>query len=113
MAAAISYLGEFHCNRNRSKSVTCAAMFMSMSVFYQAVMGMFIMPIDLQMTVFGMVYRPWRFFILISSLINALSFVSITFLPESPKFMLAMGMPKEALEILKIVHRVNNGDKAV
>lgn len=112
-AAGISYLGEFHCNRNRSKFVTFAAMFMSMAIFYQALMGIFIMPIDWEFSAFGMVYRPWRFFILLSSLINALAFVSFTLLPESPKFMMAMGMPQEALHILKIIHRVNNGDKEV
>lgn len=76
-------------------------------------MGIFIMPIDWEFSVFGMAYRPWRFFILLSSLINALAFVSFTFLPESPKFMMAMGMPNEALEILKKIHRVNKGDKEV
>lgn len=112
-AAGISYLGEFHCDRNRSKFVTFAAMFMSMGVFYQALMGIFIMPIDWEFSLFGMVYRPWRFFILLSSLINALAFVSFTFLPESPKFLMAMGMQQEALDILKNIHRMNNGDKEV
>lgn len=112
-AAGISYLGEMHCNRNRSKFVTFAAMFMSMAVFYQALMGIFIMPIDWEFSVFGMTYRPWRFFILLSSMINALAFVSFTFLPESPKFMLAMGMSKEALDILKFIYRMNKGDKEV
>lgn len=76
-------------------------------------MGIFIMPIDWEFSVFGMVYRPWRFFILLSSLINAIAFVSFTFLPESPKFMMAMGKPQEALDILKIVHRMNKGDTEV
>lgn len=109
MASSISYLGEFHCNRNRSRYVTFAAMFMTVSVIYQALMGLFIMPIDWQMSVFGMAYRTWRLFIIFSSMINALAFVSVAFLPESPKFVLTMGRPAEALEILKTVYRINKG----
>lgn len=110
MASSISYLGEFHCNRNRSRYVTFAAMFMTVSVIYQALMGLFVMPIDWQMSVFGMNYRTWRLFILFSSMINALAFVIIAFLPESPKFVLTMGRPEEALEILKTVYRINKGN---
>lgn len=111
MAAAISYLSEFHCNANRTKYVTIAAMFMTLSVAYQGVMGLFIMPIDWEVTLFGgmMVYRPWRFFILLSSALSAVACVVLVFLPESPKFLLAMGKPDEALETLKMVYSWNTG----
>lgn len=72
-------------------------------------MGLFVMPIDWEMSVFGMAYRTWRLFILFSSMINAFAFVSVAFLPESPKFVLTMGRPEEALEILKTVYRMNKG----
>lgn len=108
-ASAISYLGEFHCNENRAKYVTLAAMCTSMSAIYQPLMGLFVMPMPWQFEIFGLLYTPWRMYILISSLINAIAFGLLMFLPESPKFMLAMGKPDEALAILRRVYATNTG----
>lgn len=109
-ASAISYLGEFHSDKTRSRSVTFAAMFMPICVMYQAVVGWFVMPMTWEFSLFGLLYKPWRLYILSSSLINALSFVILLVLPESPKFMLAMGKNEKALEILQNVYAVNTGN---
>lgn len=107
-AAGISYLGEFHSNRTRSKHVTFAAMFMTLSIVYQPLMGLFIMPRQWAFSLFGlMLVRPWRIYILISSLTSALTFLVITWLPESPKFELAMGRKDESLTILRRIYVAN------
>lgn len=51
--------------------------------------------------------RPWRIYILISSCTSALAFLAITWLPESPKFLLAMGRKEEALAILRRIYAAN------
>lgn len=108
MSAAISYLGEFHCNKNRARHVTFAAMFMTISIVYQALMGLFIMPRTWEFSLFGLlIVRSWRIYILISSGTSALAFIAICLLPESPKFMLAMGQPNEAVRILGIAYEAN------
>lgn len=108
MSAAISYLGEFHCNKNRARHVTFAAMFMTISIVYQALMGLFIMPRTWEFSLFGwMVIRSWRLYILITSGTSALAFVAICLLPESPKFELAMGRPDEAVRILSRAYAAN------
>lgn len=85
-------------------------MFMPISVVYQAVVGWFIMTMDWQFSFLGLVvYKPWRLYILCSSIINALCFLVLIFLPESPKFKLAMGKNDEALDILKRVYTLNTG----
>lgn len=108
-AAAISYLGEFHCIKNRAKYVTLAAMFMPLSIVYQPAMALFILPMSWEINIFGFAYGPWRMFVLTSSFVNLLAFLSISFLPESPKFMLAMAKPDQALDILKIAYSSNTG----
>lgn len=72
-------------------------------------MGWLIMTMDWKYTVFGFVYSPWRLYIVLSSLINAFAYCIFLFLPESPKFMLAMGKQKEALDILVIGYKANGG----
>lgn len=93
---------KFHCTSS-------AAMFMPISIVYQPIMGWLIMTMDWKYTLLGYVYSPWRLYIAISSLINAFAYCIFLFLPESPKFLLAMGKPKEALDILIIGYKANGG----
>lgn len=108
--SGIAYLGEFHSNKTRSKYVTFTAMFSTLSIVYMSSIGWLVIPSDWTMTIFGMVYRPWRLFILSSSCINLVAFIGLLFMPESPKFMLAMGKEADALEIIKNVYHFNTGN---
>lgn len=54
-------------------------------------------------------YKPWRLFLAMCSLPEILSFLIITFLPESPKFVLDQGKPHEAYRILQKMNRMNKG----
>lgn len=61
-----------------------------------------------------MVYGTWRIFIVCTSGILALTFASAMFLPESPKFLMAMGKHAQAIQTLQIVYQANgNGDSKV
>lgn len=108
-SSGIAYLGEFHSNKTRSKYVTFTAMFSTLSIVYMAVIGWLVIPAEWQTTLFGMVYKPWRLFILTSSGINIFAFLGLLFMPESPKFLLAMGKKEEALAIIKKVYKTNTG----
>lgn len=55
--------------------------------------------------------RAFQFFLFLS-LPELLSFIIITFLPESPKFVLSQGDPDAAYKILQKMNRVNNGKNA-
>lgn len=57
----------------------------------------------------GIIYKPWRLFLIVCSLPGFIVFVILIFLPESPKFVLSQGKPMEAYKILQTVNRVNNG----
>lgn len=58
-------------------------------------------------------YKPWRLFLAMCSIPELLSFLIITFLPETPKFVLEQqGKPDEAYRILQKMNRMNNGKKA-
>lgn len=61
---------------------------------------------------FIVTYKPWRLFLAMCSLPELLSFLIITFLPESPKFILDQGKPDEAYKILQKMNRMNNGKNA-
>ncbi len=66
---------------------------------------------DFRYSLFGFIYTPWRLYIFVTSLINVIAFIMLLYPPESPKFMLAMGKPNEALKILSKVYQANGYGK--
>lgn len=108
-ASAISYLGEFHSNENRPRFVTLAAMFFPLGTAFQPFLAIFIMPMTWRFSFIGLQIAPWRLYILLSSVIIIFTFFSMMCLPESPKFLLAIGRKSEAMESLKIAYSINKG----
>lgn len=90
--------------------VTFTAMFLTLSVVYAATIGWLIIPAEWTFTVYGFVYKPWRLYILCNTSVNFLTFCGLFLLPESPKFLLAMGKGEEALKIIKDVYHFNTGN---
>lgn len=106
--SGMSYITEFVTNKGRPKYVSFIASFASLAVMLQPFIGLFIMAGDFKLNIFGvLVYKPWRLYILVNSLFSGLAALAMYFLPESPKFLLAMGKPQESLEILKRIYVVN------
>lgn len=62
-----------------------------------------------EVPILNITYKPWRLFMVVCGLPSLLSFVIISFLPESPKFVLGQGKQAEAYQILQKMNRINNG----
>ena len=58
-------------------------------------------------------FKPWRLYLLATSVITAVCFTLIQFLPESPKFMLTMNRQQESLDILNKIYLFNEGKEKV
>lgn len=102
-------MGEFHCNKNRSKFVTLAVAGMPIAIVYQSLMAIAFLPMDWEFPFIGLIYKPWRLYLLMSSIIIGIAFIAAWFLPESPKFMLAQKKETEALEIMRNGYAINTG----
>lgn len=57
----------------------------------------------------GIVYRPWRLYMVLCSLPALIAYIALIFLPESPRFVLEQGKQKKAIEIVHTINRWNNG----
>lgn len=82
---------------------------MTVSVVYQSLVALVLLPMRWEYEFLGILYTPWRMYLLMSSVIMAIAFVVMMFLPESPKFLLAQGKDKEALEVLRTMYAINTG----
>lgn len=114
-AATYSYIGEFHCNRTRTKALSFVAMFMPACFVYLPLLAWAIIPMQWEFYLFDhMKISPWRIYLLFSSLLNGLNFIFLYRMPESPKFLLSMNRKAETINVLRNMYSVNmNCDKQV
>lgn len=108
---AVTFLGEFMSNKNRPRYLALVVSFTTLGLTLQPLIGMFVLTRSFEWHFFNglLVFRPWRMFIVINSMISGLAFFGMTLLPESPKFQLAMDRPKEALNITRKMFAWNTG----
>ncbi|GIZ00884.1 synaptic vesicle glycoprotein 2B [Caerostris extrusa] len=57
-------------------------------------------------------FARWRKFLLICSIPAILSAIGVSFLPESPRFLLEMGRNSEAIYVYKLIFSWNNSVKS-
>ena len=105
----MSYLGEFHCNKNRAKYVSLVTVFGAITGLIQPILGLFIITMEWKFVLFHgyFVYAPWRLYMLILSSLSLICFILINFLPESPKFLFSVGKHEEALSVLNKINDTN------
>lgn len=108
--ASIVYMGEFCSNVDRPFFVTMAAMFLPLGTAYQPIMAYLILPLTFAIdTGTGLIYTPWRFYIIVSTMIITFTFTSLMLLPESPKFLMIIGQREKAMHVLRRIYTHNTG----
>lgn len=111
-ATAITYAGEFITNKNRSRFLAFSFCFISTGLTLQPLLGLVVLTRSFKWSLFGgwFMYTPWRMYIFINSLITGFGSFGMMFLPESPKFQLALGKSKETLDIMRTMYACNTGN---
>ncbi|KAG5675350.1 hypothetical protein PVAND_005259 [Polypedilum vanderplanki] len=109
-ATIFAYLGEFHSSKVRSKVFMAASFIYGLASNYMPVLGFLILnrPIHFHVPIFNIIYKPWRFYLLMCGLPSLLCAIILFFFPESPKFKFSKGDEEATLNILKKIHRINN-----
>lgn len=107
-ASTYSYIGEFHCNATRTRTLSFVAMFMPACFIYLPCLAWLIIPMKMELLIFDYFkFAPWRIYLLCSSLLNGLNLICIWHLPESPKFLLSINRKDEALSVLQTIYGAN------
>lgn len=71
-----------------------------------------ILPADWHIDIFGQDYNSWRIYLLICSIPSVVGLVMAIMLPESPKYLMAIGRPDAALKLLKRMYCMNTRQPA-
>lgn len=63
--------------------------------------------------IIGIIYKPWRFYLLICGLPGLFCSLALLKMPESPKFTVGQGNQEETIDILKTVYAINTGKSKI
>ncbi|KAL0124803.1 hypothetical protein PUN28_006574 [Cardiocondyla obscurior] len=104
-----SYLGEFHAEKYRAKSICYLGFFFTLAWLILPGLAWIIVPLPISFDFYGIRYNSWRMFLGAISLPTfAIAIVTLMY-PESPKFLVSQGRTDEALAILRKIYAVNTG----
>lgn len=107
-AATYSYIGEFHSNETRTRTLSFVAMFMPACFIYLPSLAWIILPMQWRLPLSDFItIAPWRLYLLCSSLLNGFNLLFLLQQPESPKFLLSINRKEEALEVLRQMYAIN------
>ncbi|XP_078456265.1 synaptic vesicle glycoprotein 2C-like isoform X3 [Lampetra planeri] len=104
-----SYFGEFLSREKRGEHLSWLCMFGMIGGIYASAMAWAIIPHYGWSFSMGSAYQfhSWRVFVIVCALPAVSAVVALTFMPESPRFLLQMGKHDEAWMVLKQVHDTN------
>lgn len=103
------YISEFIRNKYRGSYLGLQSTFWMFGRLLCGAIAWAIIPrtnIDFSLGLFR--FHSWRLFIAVSALPSVLGVFLYWFLPESPRYLLEVGKEKEAIKVLKAVHRINH-----
>ncbi|XP_020281742.1 synaptic vesicle glycoprotein 2B-like [Pseudomyrmex gracilis] len=108
-AIAYTYLGEFHAESHRAKSICFLGFFFTLAWLILPGVAWIIIPLPISFEFYGIHYNSWRLFLGIFSVPLFIMGVILLQYPESPKFLLSQGKTDKTLAILQSIYAVNTG----
>ncbi|XP_012253957.2 synaptic vesicle glycoprotein 2B-like isoform X1 [Athalia rosae] len=99
--------GEFHGEKFRAAGICYLGFFWSVSWIVLPALAWMVIPIELNIVVYGFTYNSWQLFISIIAAPLLISGFLLSLYPETPKFLLSQGEHAKALEIMKQIYAAN------
>lgn len=109
-SAGYSYISEFHTSSTAPRAAAFISIGLNTPWVLLSPLAMLLIPMDWHYSLYFVEFKPWRLFIMSISLLNLINTILTSFLPESPKFLLAMNRKEEALDILSRIYAANTGN---
>ncbi|XP_026672973.1 synaptic vesicle glycoprotein 2C-like isoform X2 [Ceratina calcarata] len=107
-----AYLSEFHATKYKANFTRWGGFAMNVAIVFPAIIAFLITPLTFVVNVFDRRYSAWRVYLLLCSIVHVVGLVTASTLPQSPKFLLEIGKPNEALKLLGKMYCINLGKPA-
>lgn len=110
-ASIYAYLGEFHTVKYRARAIMVSSVIFGIGCIMMPVVAFLVINQhwEFYVPLLGIVYKPWRLFLLVCGVPSLLCAIALLPAPESPKFILSLGRQKETIEVLQCMRRWNVG----
>lgn len=110
-ATIYAYLGEFHDSKTRTRSVMGASVVFGFGCMSLPLLALIFLNQEWQfyIPIIDILYKPWRFFLVVCTLPSILCAVAMYKLPESPKYKYSKGHHDVTVMILQKVYAFNTG----
>ncbi|KAL5242741.1 hypothetical protein ACI65C_010151 [Semiaphis heraclei] len=107
-----TFLSEFYDKEHRDKIVLYAGGFSSFAFVLQPLVAYFLIPMDINFQFFNgyLIIENWRLFLMTCSVMVFLAAFLVYSMDESPKFLMAVGRHKEALNVFRKIYSQNTGN---
>ncbi|XP_061390197.1 synaptic vesicle glycoprotein 2B-like [Musca vetustissima] len=110
-ATVYAYISEFHVDRTRSKSMMISSFIFAIGAMLMPVISFAVINREWRLPIpfLGLVYKPWRLFVIVCGIPGLVCGLAMYFLPESPKFLLSINKEEETKEVIQQMYRMNGG----
>ncbi|XP_073832107.1 synaptic vesicle glycoprotein 2B-like isoform X2 [Musca autumnalis] len=110
-ATVYAYISEFHVDRTRSKAMMISSFIFAIGAMFMPFLSFAVINREWRLAIpfMGLVYKPWRLFVIVCGIPGLVCGIAMLFLPESPKFLLSINKEKETKEVLQQMYRINGG----
>ncbi|KAK0095031.1 hypothetical protein PV326_009372, partial [Microctonus aethiopoides] len=111
-AALMSYLAEVHNEKQRSRIYMWLGVFFSLGHISIPCLAWLVIPNQWNFTLFDTTIRltSWRVFLALCAIPEICAFVTLSFFPESPRYLLSKGREAEALDVFRRIYSLNTGN---
>nr|XP_031849590.1 synaptic vesicle glycoprotein 2B-like isoform X2 [Nomia melanderi] len=108
----MQYLSEFHSAKYKASFARWAGLAVNAAIILPAALAFSIVPLSLDVEIFYRRYNSWRIYLLICSMVPLIGILTTSTLPHSPKYLVEIGRPDEALNLLRRMYSVNRWKSA-
>ncbi|XP_071051451.1 synaptic vesicle glycoprotein 2C-like isoform X1 [Onthophagus taurus] len=109
LSTIFAYSGEFLPQKYRSKSIVFIGVLQNFYSIFIPTLAWILLPLDYSITIFNYKFNSWRIFLLLNTLPLLFGTLSVSFFPESPKYLLSTGDLDSTIQVLKKIYVGNNG----
>ncbi|XP_076160719.1 putative niacin/nicotinamide transporter NiaP isoform X1 [Ptiloglossa arizonensis] len=106
-AMVATYLSEFHSARYKARFARWAGLVLNAGIIVPAVLAFLILPVPWTVEVFDRRYNEWRIYLLFCAIVPLIGIATTSALPHSPKYLVEIGRPEQALQLLRTMYSVN------
>jgi len=106
---SFTYFAEFQPKGRRGAMVSLLGLFRSFGQIAVSGVAWIVLPLTYEYVSSNFRFNSWRLFTVLCGIPSLLSAVAVTFLPESPRYLLSQGDEEGALKVLRRVFKANTG----